>query len=324
MNKQLLLSHVGEIDIFLFYLGLNEVPRGNISSPFTEDRNPSFKLYPNNRFMCFSSGRCGDAFQFVADLYNLDCKSQFTEVLKRIEADMGISDGLPTKEQNYPNWKSKESNREKKKPFHLRVETSPWTKENRVFWDRLGIPHEVLEKYRVQPVTRYGFFSERKGKQLDFNIDKDVFCFAYEVNNRFEVYLPSQPAKGVKKRFLNGLHSSDVFGMNQLIEMGYQCDIIICAGKKDALMSISRGIPAVSFASETILPKEEHINILRSMCDRLWVCYDNDKGGWTGTKKIRSKHPCIRALPLPLEYNDITDFIVENTHKELIKLIKNE
>lgn len=79
ISKEELLQQINPQDIFLKFLGLNEIPRGNISSPFSQDKNPSFKIYPDtNTFKCFSTGNQGDAFQLVALLNNMDCKTNFT------------------------------------------------------------------------------------------------------------------------------------------------------------------------------------------------------------------------------------------------------
>ena len=43
LNKDNILSYISPIDITLKELGLTELPNKNISSPFTEDKNPSFK-----------------------------------------------------------------------------------------------------------------------------------------------------------------------------------------------------------------------------------------------------------------------------------------
>ncbi|WP_371269329.1 CHC2 zinc finger domain-containing protein [Flavobacterium sp.] len=53
---------------------LNDLPKSNISSPFTEDKNPSFQVFKNGSFKCYSSEKSGDCFQLVAELNSLDCK----------------------------------------------------------------------------------------------------------------------------------------------------------------------------------------------------------------------------------------------------------
>ena len=48
ISKDIILKHSTCNDIYLKYLGLNDFPKGNISSPFSTDKKPSFKVYQNN------------------------------------------------------------------------------------------------------------------------------------------------------------------------------------------------------------------------------------------------------------------------------------
>lgn len=52
-------------------LGFTFKKRGSLmycSSPFSSDSNPSFVVYPNNRYWCFSTGRGGDIINLVKDI----------------------------------------------------------------------------------------------------------------------------------------------------------------------------------------------------------------------------------------------------------------
>ena len=84
MNKDTILQAISSEEIFLKFLKISEFPKGNISSPFTDDTKPSFVLYKNGSFKCHSTGNQGDCFQLVAYLKNIDCKSNFQAVLNEI------------------------------------------------------------------------------------------------------------------------------------------------------------------------------------------------------------------------------------------------
>lgn len=90
INKDIIFSHTTAENIYLKYLNLTSFPKNNISSPFSDDNNPSFKLYPNGTFKCNSSGKQGDVLQFVAYMEQLDNKTEFKEVLQRIATKMNI------------------------------------------------------------------------------------------------------------------------------------------------------------------------------------------------------------------------------------------
>ena len=89
-SKNTILEHTTQENIFLHFLNLTTFPTGNVSSPFTKDENASFKLYKNGSFKCNSSTKQGDVWQFVAYLNNLDCTTQFVEVLQIVAKEMNI------------------------------------------------------------------------------------------------------------------------------------------------------------------------------------------------------------------------------------------
>ena len=90
LSKDIILKHTNCNDIYTKFLGLNDFPKSNISSPFSDDKKPSFKVYTNGTFKCNSSTKQGDVWQFVAYLKNLDVKTQFKEVLQLIVKEMNI------------------------------------------------------------------------------------------------------------------------------------------------------------------------------------------------------------------------------------------
>ena len=102
MNKNTILNQITQVEIYQKFYGNDFKVNEKISSPFTEDNNPSFKVFKNLTFKCFSSGKQGDCFQFVADIKNLDCKTQFNEVLEIISREMNINTNIDEKPINKP------------------------------------------------------------------------------------------------------------------------------------------------------------------------------------------------------------------------------
>ena len=315
LDKDTIFSQTTPENIFLKFLNLTEFPKGNISSPFSEDKKPSFKLYKNGKFKCFSTGKSGDAITFVAELHDLDYKLQFNEVLKIIANEMNISSfsNLPTKKEV----KIPESTHEEE-PFKIDVINHIEFNYNHLdFWNRLGVSVKILSKYNVKAVESFNFFSKSKNITFKYRFKKEEIAFSYDVNSNFEVYIPNQKTR--KKFFCNGLFQNDIFGLQQLpVEVK---NLIICAGKKDALVAISRGFHAVSFRSETQRPTKEQILGLQTVCNNLFICYDNDKGGEISTKNIVSKFPQIKVLKLPKPYNDIADYFLENSKDDFQQII---
>lgn len=363
MTKQQILQRIAPADIYLHYLALSKFPVGNISSPFSDDKKPSFKLYKNGSFKCFSTGRQGDVWQFVADLKNLDCKKDFTQVLKTIETDLnlingnvplsvsrgvrgeaslepvgfgkdGIAEGRMRSgeatqtivSQVPPLHKERGSGGEAKSfPFGeggrgpdgaaFSIETTDLTPLHYNYFEQYGVSSEILNAYGVRGVKKFQFWQESKQAIKKFPIYDGVIAFAYEVNGRYEIYIPEQelpsPActehsrsgegsgvRLVSKFFYNALTADDIFGLQQAADAtkvspsGRLEGLIIAAGKKDCLVLNAHGYNAVSFRSENHFPTEQQIKMLLSKChpepaegslsilnsplSSIYICYDND------------------------------------------------
>ncbi len=149
MNKDNILNLITEQEIYLKFLNLSQFPKGNISSPFSEDKNASFKLYKNGTFKCHSTGKQGDVFQFVADLNQIDCKSQFNKVLELIvkECNLDLNGNATTLANKRANTlKQSKNNQEKHFNYTAKnledIHLNYWNKYN---WN---VTPEVLKKYK--------------------------------------------------------------------------------------------------------------------------------------------------------------------------------
>lgn len=292
MDKNTILSQISQVDIYNFYYGTGFKPFEKISSPFSEDKNPSFKVFKNLSFKCFSTGKQGDVWQFVADIKGLDCKTQFTEVLATITADLGIIQQQKNITHHTPI--TDDNN-------HFSYTPKPFTTEHYNFW--LQGNWNVSDRYNVKALDKYEYFSTKENKIKKIKLYKGVLGFIYSVNDNAEIYIPAQGKN--KKIFYNNLKFSDIFGYDQLPENAPY--IIITAGKKDCLILNANGFPAVSFRSESGFIKEEEILKLRKKSDNIYICYDNDKTGLERATTI-CQHYSIRQIILPEKYNDIADY----------------
>ena len=95
LTKDILLQHTTSENIYMKFLGLTDFPKGNISSPFSEDKKPSFNLYHKGstlKFKCGSTGKQGDLFNFIGFLKEIDdsTKEGFIEVLQIIATEMNV------------------------------------------------------------------------------------------------------------------------------------------------------------------------------------------------------------------------------------------
>lgn len=297
MNKNNILEQVSVEDIYLRFLGINTFPEKNISSPFSEDQNPSFKLYKDGKFKCFSSGKQGDVFQFVADLKGLDSKTQFTEVKQIIVNELGLRDDMFS--HIYTQQKTGNITLQHHKN---------WLKEHINYWKTYGVSAQLLDLYQVKPV-KYFEFIDNQNNLRQFHLT-DTLAFSYQIGDRFEVYIPKQTK--AKKFFLSKLTNEDIFG---IIQLKQGKPTIICAGKKDCLTLIANGFQAVSFKSEATNPTNEQISQLRQY-GPLFICYDNDyqnktNNGQQRQSELVQRHNLI-PIRLPENINDLADLYVSS------------
>ena len=318
LSKDIILSKTSSLQIILHFLKLNDVPKANISSPFTEDKNPSFKINSNTEtFHCFSTGKHGDGFTLVAELNGLNCKNNFNKILEIINNEMIIN---PT---SYPFVLNSNDTKPKsdisEKPFKIDSITKiKFGKNHLNFWNNIGVTESLLNEYNVYAISDYTFKSKTKNKIVQFSFKEYEIAFCYEINERYEVYVPKQDSQ--KKSFCNGLLTDDVFGYEQIKDLKVE-NLIICAGKKDTLVAIANGFNAICFRSETHSLTNTQINKLQNICNQLYVCYDNDSGGKNGVEKIIASNPNIINIELPNKYNDLTDYFQENTKNDFQKII---
>jgi DNA primase len=326
LNKDTILSMVSPMDITLKVLNLNEQPKNNISSPFSEDKKPSFQIFNNGNFKCYSTGKSGDCFQLVADLNEMDCKSDFKKVLQLVAISCNLTNydypkPLITLGNKVLEYKKNGCNQNKveKKEFKIKnIATIPHTEKHIRFWQQFNVTIDLLKQFNVLAINEYSFFSERQNKLLNFKINQSEIAFAYVVNGNYEIYIPKRA--GREKHFCNGLVANDIFGLQQLPEKVE--NLIICAGKKDTLVATAFGFPAITFRSETQTPSIEQIDTLKSRCNHLFICYDNDNGGFQGVKRIIENHDKIIQLQLPKTINDIADYFRKHTKDSFLKIIK--
>lgn len=288
MTKDKLLEQVSQEEIFLKFLNLSKFPAHNISSPFSEDKNESFKLYQNGSFKCHSTGKQGDCFQLVAYLNNIDCKTEFQKVLEIICNEFNIDYDSNSNKFNYT---TKELS-EQHTSYYLQG-----------FWNVSKI---ILDKYKVSGLDKFEYWNKKKNELQKIKLYSGVFGFVYPVNDNVELYIPTQ--EKAKKFFYNNLKTPDVFGLAQLEPKNDY--LIICAGKKDCLILNANGFPAVSFRSENHYITKEQIEVLKGYASTLFICYDNDKAGREAVKRSVDNFG-INPVSLPPDFNDIADFFLK-------------
>lgn len=351
IKKEQVLSVVSELEIYKFYLGVNDLSK-NISSPFSRDTNPSFKVFIDTlKYQCFSTSKHGDCFQLVADLFGFDSKRDFAMILDKIVTDMNLLVHFTTEskakiktisEHNTIGTRkqltlktdtkalSAPNTIDTNKSLALRTETKAisksdaiaikkplrvkyreWTKEGLKFWNDISVDEATLKSNNVYQLDAYTFNSNT------FSIKSDVLAFCYKVNERHKIYIPAQ--NGIKKQFYKDQNSEDVFGFSQSVLSDEP--LFICAGEKDTLVLKANGYNAISFQSEITYPSV--IELIDAKIDKVYICYDTDKTGRINSKKLHERIKNSTEIFLPDNYKDIADYFKTHTKQEFELIFKD-
>lgn len=321
MSKDNILNQISEKEIFFKFLNLSEHPKGNISSPFSDDKKPSFKLYKNNSFKCHSSGNQGDCFQLVADLNKIDCKSQFNKVCEIITKEFSLNSETKTKpiKRNKPIPEVVETDNK------FKYTTKGFEKIHLDYWkkDSWNVSKEILDKYKVKALDKFEYYNSKKNDITKIKLFKGVLGFVYSINTNVELYVPKQ--EKAQKFFLNKLKTTDIFGLKQLPKNPDY--IILCGGKKDCLILNANGFPSVTFRSENHYIKASQIKQLRKISKHLIISYDNDiskkeNAGKKAQKKYAELYN-LMELDLPGEFNDTADYFLKHNKTEYNSLVES-
>ena len=298
MQLETLWEKTSPLEIFLYFIpNLEEAnirkignPGKNISSPFGEDKNPSFSVYEDSRrkikYKCHSSGHTGDCFQLVADLHQLDCRSQFNEVLQLINQQMKL--GIETERPN--SHTSKIWRAEYYEAFCKKALT---------FWESRKVDVPTLHRFGVRQLKKLTYKNKAR---YDYH-QTAVVAFEFTVNARKKLYVPSSPNPKLKKKyFFKTQKNQDIFGLRQL-DRKKQKYLLICEGEGDVLCAAAHGLPAVCFQSATTLPTRQQMRTLKRKASNLVLCYDLDDAGRKAVKKLTWEYPFLIDLKIPPNSN---------------------
>lgn len=304
--------------IFEYYLNLSEKLVGQdikMLSVFVKEKTPSFCIYFNPlkgyKFKDFSSGKNGDAIEFVQEYLNLSNRgSAAMKILDDYSEFIANNETIiinPVPESKY-----------QVSDYEIRH----WNTLDQDFWMSYKISSKMLSKYNVQPLK---FFTLSK---LDNNGDykelkfENQYTYGYfkEDGSLYKIYQP----KNKKSKFIKV--KDYVQGSEQLTFTSKY--LIITSSLKDMMAFQTLGIKNV----ECIAPDSENSFIplpemqkLKSKYFKIIVIFDNDEAGIEATGRYAKKYE-TQYLIFPLA-KDIADSVkdhgVVKTRDTMFQLLKN-
>lgn len=319
------------LNVFIHYLG-DVCKKKNFKNPFREDSRASCRLYYNMecgvaRYFMQDFGDstwCGDCFTIVGRINNLDCHTNFLDILRIIDKDMNLlvfddngaynpvpikklvplHSGQVTKQKDIIPYDSKED------------DFLDW---ELFFWGRFGITEETLKRYNVCSIRELVIHKDTSTNRSISSYVEPMFGYKFG-DKGLKVYRP----KSTNRFFYLGTFPKPyVFGLDQLPTSGTH--VYITGGEKDVLSLAAHGFNAICFNSETAkIPKE----ILRDLTRRfhyVFIMYDMDETGKKESCMRLRENPEFENLfrvELPLkgtkDSKDISDYFAQNGTIELI------
>lgn len=301
--------------IFEKYIALPEKLCGQaikILSPLNVEKTPSFQLSMTKGvyyFKCFSTGRSGNAVNFVQELYKIDAKAAITLILREYKAYLkgeGVQESRVM--SVHGRWKV------------VAHELRNWEAKDKEFWTKYGIGRPLLEKYNIAAVKQYTLSKDVAGVISSFDVsDGLIYGYFTKTGALAKIYRP-----GNKNKFINV--TSYLQGSNQITRKTNT--LLILSSMKDGLCFEALCIPDISWvapASENSMIIVEDMKRFIAEYERVLVLFDEDAAGTVAAHKYENKYG-IKGIYTTFGHKDISDAYIalgkKPVRNQLINLLK--
>lgn len=310
-----ILAKTNEYYIYSFYLGENIKVNKPISSPFREDKNPSWGLFRsregNLMWKDFATGETGNVIHFVQNVFNIT----YPKALEKIWEDF-----ISEKIKHSLNGKLKESEIIKTSETRIGIKRKRFSITDKKYWEQYNISKDTLDYYNVYPIST--FWINEFSQPLFYS--KDQPMYAYKIFDKFKIYRPY--AKNREEKWRTNCSSYDIQGFEQLPSKSKL--LIITKSLKDVMVLHEFGYDSIAPQSEVSTIPKKIMENLTERFEEIVIFFDYDEGGIKGANKLAEKYN-IKTIFLPKHYidiyniKDISDFVKEFGYNEAIKLLKN-
>lgn len=261
-----------------------------MSSPFREDKNPSFYFFSpdGNRifYKDFGTGEAGNLINFLCKYWNCT----FRDTINRL-ADLLISkNNVNISKAALKILTSKEVVTKTK----LQVVTRPWRDYDLEYWKSYGVEKKWLKYAEIYPIS-YEIIvkqTDTKESKYVFPTDKYAYCFVErkEGNLQLKIYQPYGDHKWCSKM------DKSIIGLwTKIPEEGDK--VVICSSLKDALcLSCQMHIPALCLQGEGYSMSDTAIKELKRRYKKVYILFDNDKAGLTDGENLANKTGFINLV----------------------------
>lgn len=277
-----LVKEIPIVEVWDKYFDINEIGK-KYSSPFREDKHPSFVLNKNGLGYDLSLGTTHNIFEELSKIQDTTFDNMLTNILNDIPLDV---------------IEHQQKERVKKK---IKIRSQPFDNVDLLYWNEYGITLDILNMYFVKRVSYY--LIENGSNTV---IRPRHRTYAYCIRDEIKLYCPNP------KDFI----STSVYpeGYEQLDEKGDL--VVITKSYKDVMFFRTMGINAIAAHCEGKMLEAHIIEELKQRFKKVIVFCDNDKAGKTLGLKYNKEH----KLPFVWldDYKDPTDCYKATKDKQII------
>lgn len=298
MSLRDLMEKVSDYDIYSYYIGSFK-PGRLMNSPLrTDDKNPSFAIFPSKTggllFKDHGTGESGNAIKFIKLYRNIQTRAELEKELLRIVRK--INPNVSNRKNSY--------NHTSYGNINIGIVRQPFTDVDRQYWKQFHISVDTLRKFKVFSIK---YFLCNSVVRSTYKEDNPMY--AYKVYDKFKIY---RPLASKYTKWRTNLTNRHVQGLAELpIEGGNL--LIITKSLKDVMSLYEMGYSAIAASSETTFIPEDILDSLRKKWKHIIILYDRDE---TGMKRAReySKLYKLDAIFVHKKFNakDISDAIRDN------------
>jgi hypothetical protein len=280
-RRKAILNYISDYEIYSYYLGhafqINKV----MSSPFREDKKPSFcifkdKFYNGLLHKDFGDARyVGDCFSFVEQRF---AGYTYKDALERVLQDLCL--GNLRKYLSYSDRKPTE----KTTKLRCLLQYEPLYKlseQAETYWNEIGLTKEWLSFFKIHGANTLYVDGQETWRSTPSNP-----IFIYKVFDKIKAYRPLEEMKS--RKWISNVSRYDVQGWEQLPEMNDNETIVITKSLKDVAVLRTLGYLAIAPSAESVMIPPTAMKMLYTQygIKKFIVLYDRDHGGMMGAKKM--------------------------------------
>jgi hypothetical protein len=303
MSLRDLLSKVDDYTIYSYYLGPFK-PGKLMNSPLrSNDKMPSFCIFPNKEGTLFfkdhGTGIAGNALKFMKLYKGIQTREELEKELLRIVRRSNPTSSAATVTRSYT----------PREDTDIGIVRQPFTEADKRYWKQFHISIDTLKRFNVFSIKYFLCNRVVRGTYKE-----DSPMYAYKVYDKFKIY---RPLASKYTKWRTNLTNRHVQGLAELPYEGGNL-LIITKSLKDVMCLYEMGFNAIAASSETTFIPEDIIKSLRRKWKHIVILYDRDA---TGMLKARdySKQYKFDAIFVHKKFKskDISDAVKNNNYDQV-------